>query len=88
MYCDCARQLHEKVNFKNFLYLREYEHGYLFEIKVITHVDSTPTNTERVCFIPVSFRKVIDSRELMIKLKTFCVFSTVHSFHMECKSTE
>jgi len=52
---------------------------------VITHKDSSPTNTERLRLIPVSIRKIIDSRELTIQLETLGAFSTVYSFHMECK---
>ena len=36
----------------------------MFEIKVITHVDSSPNNTKILRLIPVSFRKIIDSLEL------------------------
>ena len=58
--------------YQKFSYSLEYEHGhlglswlYLFKIKVTTHVDSSPTNTERLRSIPVALRK-IDSRELTI----------------------
>ena len=46
-------------------------------IKVTTHVDSSPTNTESLRLIPVSFRKVIESPEIAIKLKTLRIFSIV-----------
>ena len=72
-----------KANFKN---VRPRARGKTN--MVITRVDLSPTQTERLRLIPVSFRKIMDSRKLTIQLKTRHVFSTVHSFHMECKSTE
>lgn len=74
-YCDCAHQLHvkwckpRKWISRFFVLMVTSLLVYICKIKVITRVDSSPSSTERLRLIPVSFRKIIDSRELTINLR-------------------
>ena len=69
-----------KTGFQEFSNSREYEHGYLFKIKVITLVDSSPTNTERLRLIPVSSRRIIRLNPKRLAPCTIAGFHTVRAW--------